>query len=371
MKTIPSRLAAAVTFTLILSFSSSPTSAQTDGYISASNLHGVVSGNTYGFGKIDNVNFGTGAVNIDIPLYSRKGRGLTQTGHYSYSSKELIPVPMWDPIIPTQLDGFTWTESSQINSFIAATPGGGVGDNEQEYDCTINGNYYLQEYVDSNFMFITNDGATYQFPNRHVWNSDGSNPNSKHCPGVKLTEYDVAPSSEGEMLLNTTNWPTSVTVTMKDGTMVTFAGIEDTNGNLITGGGTEDTLQRTTLLDSNGNTQSFTKQWGSSNTTTAFSTTGCNSKPNFVHNFSGLLSVVTSLTLPNNWVFNFTYDPTWGSIAKVTLPSGGYIRYDYTVVSCGDPGPPNSYTNVDSLRVNHRYISPDGNPAHEQTWTYT
>jgi len=53
----------------------------------------------------------------------------------------------------------------------------------------------LQQYVDTNFMYVTNDGASYQFPNRHIWNGDGSSPGQFHCPGVQQTQYNVMPSS--------------------------------------------------------------------------------------------------------------------------------------------------------------------------------
>jgi len=100
--------------------------AQSDGYLSPNNLHGIVSGNSYQFGSIDNINLGTGAINIRIPLLSRRGRGITDEYVYFYSSKTWIASPLWDVVNPTQLDSLSWQPSDQLNATIAMNPGGGV-----------------------------------------------------------------------------------------------------------------------------------------------------------------------------------------------------------------------------------------------------
>ena len=137
-------------------------------------------------------------------------------------------------------------------------------------------NTEITNNIDSNFTITDGNGATYQFPNRHVWNSDGSNPIQWRCPGVNVTDYDVTNSSTGALQLNTTNFPNSATLTLKNGMRLylpdqnpTPMSVEDTNGNFqsVTAG---DTLKRTatftysfpdqkiTVLDSNGANATYT-----------------------------------------------------------------------------------------------------------------
>jgi RHS repeat-associated protein len=368
-----------------LGFSCESSFSQTDGYLSSNNLHGIVSGNSYQFGSIDNINLGTGAINIRIPLLSVKGRGITDEYVYFYSSKIWVATPDWNIDNPNLLDDLVWVESVQPNAIIGKNPGGQVLYTEQNYQCEWN-NQPLGQNVDTNFTYVTNDGATYKFGNRHIWNSDGSSPNSKSCPGVNISQYNVMQSNEGVLQLDTTNSPNAVypttapIVTMKNGSRILAnplcsitclpISVEDTNGNLENGSG--DTLLRTMsfpIKDSNGNTQSYVAHSSYVGATSAFPSTSCGAAP--VIQPGGSFYQATSLTLPNNWSYTFTYDPQFGDITKLTLPSGGYIRYDYMILPQVDGGPVNHYCYLDSRRIAHRYVSPDGNPQHEQTWTYT
>jgi RHS repeat-associated protein len=43
------------------------------------------------------------------------------------------------------------------------------------------------------------------------------------------------------------------------------------------------------------------------------------------------LSVVNSITLPDSTQYLFTYDPTYGTISKITFPTGGYVRFVWTI----------------------------------------
>lgn len=347
--------------------------AQSDGYLTGSNLRGVYPANTYQFGDIDSINLGTGGININVPLFTRKGRGLSLSGRYIYSSKLWTIIPDWDPANPSQLDALYWEPTTTQNGFFGTSPGGGIGYQEQEFDCVVAGQP-LSDFVDFAFTYVGNDGTTYQFPNRHRWNT--RNNLSLSCPGEKLTINDVASSSDGTLQLDTSQWPTNALVTFKDGTRISNSPrfVEDTNGNLINSQG--DTLLRqiggtTTqfiLKDSNGSNQTYTLTGSYVNVSTAFpTTTSCVGAP-FVQ-YTNWVWEVSSVALPNGWTYGFAYDSQFGDITKVTLPSGGYVRYDYTVLATVDAGPPNTCS-VDSRRIAHRYVSPDGNSAHEQTWTY-
>ncbi len=241
MRTLRTSLFASILIAWLGLFSQ-VTFAQSDGYLSSNNLHGIVTGNTYQFGSIDDINLGTGAISIRIPLLSVKGRGLTDEYVYTYSSKIWVASPIWDPVNPNLLDDLVWVPSTQPNAVIGKIPGGQVLYTEQNYQCEWN-NKPLVQNVDTNFTYITNDGVTYEFPNRHIWNSDGSSPLSKYCPGVKIALYDVMQSNEGVLQLDTTNFPTTAPiVTTKNGSRILPnplcsstclpISVEDTNGNL-------------------------------------------------------------------------------------------------------------------------------------------
>jgi len=97
-------------------------------------------------------------------------------------------------------------------------------------------------------------------------------------------------------------------------------------------------------------------------------------------------SAITAIQLPNGQSYQFTYDPLYGTLAKIVYPSGGYIRYTYglnplsTSVAfngSGDTGQDSiivdaCYDYIDTVAVIHRYVSFDG--VHEvlqQDYTYS
>ncbi len=364
--------------------------AQSDGYVTNSNLRGVVDGNTYHFGTIDNVNLGTGALNIAIPLFNQPGRGWNRSARFVYSSKIWVAQPGWDPIIPNTLDTLSWqtTGSRWAYGTFDFSEHSDLDFQELEYDCEIQQGVYKSTMVDSNFVYNSH-GAQYQFPNRHVWNTDGSLPGGGNCAPRGPLAYDLAYSDSGTMQLDTSQFPNFATVTLKDGrkdflpygTPVSMY-IEDTNGNFENSSG--DTLLRTvtgtadvmTIKDSNGNNQSYTLSGTTQGVAPAFPTTSCGGAP-VIQNPSSV-PVFTSLVLPNGWTYTFSYiDPKtnktnpFGEIMQITLPSGGYIRYDYMILSQYDNGAPNLPCKIDSRRVAHRYLSPDGTKQSEQVWTYS
>jgi YD repeat-containing protein len=97
-----------------------------------------------------------------------------------------------------------------------------------------------------------------------------------------------------------------------------------------------------TLTDSNGNPQIYS--------ITATSLTVTNPINNLQETRGGY---ITSITLPNGKSYTFEYNNVNGYMTKMTLPSGAYVRYTYN-----------------SQYVANRYVSADGTPASEKTWTY-
>jgi len=173
------------------------------------------------------------------------------------------------------------------------------------------------------------------------------------------------------------------TVHYKDGRVQTDLGpFNDTNGNYFDTNG--DTLQRKisltsgtgplTVTDSNGNSQTYSIQGsGQVSSTTQFPTTSCFGGKPIYQDTSGKGGTST-LTLPSGTTYVFTFDPTFNEVIKVVLPTGGYIRYQYVTLANWDQGP--NYQSdcprtLDSRRVSARFVSPDGNPQHEQQWQYS
>jgi hypothetical protein len=38
------------------------------------------------------------------------------------------------------------------------------------------------------------------------------------------------------------------------------------------------------------------------------------------------ISPVSAIVLPNGQQYSFQYDPTYGTVSKITYPTGGYVR---------------------------------------------
>jgi hypothetical protein len=77
--------------------------------------------------------------------------------------------------------------------------------------------------------------------------------------------------------------------------------------------------------------------------------------------------VARKIDLPNGLAYQFTYDTGttpghYGELLRIDLPSGGYIRYEYT-----------SRIDVNGpvRAVTKRAVSADGTAAGEKAWTYT
>ena len=89
-------------------------------------------------------------------------------------------------------------------------------------------------------------------------------------------------------------------------------------------------------------------------------------------------SLLTKVILANGQTYSFDYrmsldqSITSGELTKLTLPTGGYVRYDYPAPFVPGPQGP-FYGGSGSLGqgVVHRYISQDGTPASEVTYSYT
>lgn len=186
--------------------------------------------------------------------------------------------------------------------------------------------------------------------------------------------------------------------------------IEDRNGNLVAisqrcaGGASlsiSDTTGRTALsfqtsgvigtttinsVTVSGSAQPYSLTYGgaggaalSVNATAVLSTAGtnCTGVPAWSMGGGGL----TAMTLPNGKQYQFTYDPTYGLLSKITYPGGGYVSYTWgmnpqsAAVAYTDTqayGLNDCSYRYDKPAVMHRYVSFDGQTiALQQDFSYS
>ncbi len=184
--------------------------------------------------------------------------------------------------------------------------------------------------------------------------------------------------------------------------------IEDRNGNVITVNqeasspfrftGYTDTLNRsavsvsygesgsgtgTDTISVSGLSQPYYASWYGSATV--------NSTTLSVNQYSGscmlngvdqAFTTLSGFTLPNGQSYTFSYDPNYGTLQKITYPTGGYVRYVWGVNTQSQAGfangtlPGGSYFgcsyHYDTPVVTDRYVSFDGtNEVLHQHFTYT
>jgi hypothetical protein len=363
-----------VAFAFVLLLQVPSCRAQHGGYVTNSNLRGVAPFGSYQFGEIDNINLGTGTLNLNIPVVNRSGRGLDTRVEFIYSSK------IWVFSCVKNVQGLTfcnWSPTDGPKAPVPVTvPIGELVWLSTENDCTDRlGNVNIQ-INNTNFAYISTDGAQYRLPNSYITNS----PPGTSCGSGRNVSIGV--SEAGAMELDTS--ASGFILHFKDGHQEswasdgTYQGITSTNGNQLNLSG--DTLKRPvifpgtsspwTVRDSNGIAQSYTASNQNVTVTPQFPTTTCS---NTISQLAATIGETSSLSLPTGLPFGFTYDPSFGEITKVNLPTGGYIRYDYVTLAQFDTAPPGvtCLQSIDSRRVAHRFVSPDGVVAHGQTWTYS
>jgi YD repeat-containing protein len=130
---------------------------------------------------------------------------------------------------------------------------------------------------------------------------------------------------------------TNAVVRAPDGSQV-YPSTEDANGNYFStdaNGDVVDTLGRTpvtkavngsqttyTVVNSQGTQSVFTVTTTSIGVATAFGVSG-------VTEYSGSLTVIQSVTLPDGRTYSFGYD-SYGELNSVTLPTGGTVAYGFS-----------------------------------------
>jgi RHS repeat-associated protein len=363
--------------------------AQSDGYVASSNTRGLAPLNTFLSSDIDHINLANGGVNIRIPLFLRPGRGVNTGATLLYSSKFWVQKPIYN--VNGGLSSINWSHGTDFT--VQTSAAGHLDFNEQDYECEFYSGgrtYYYSEEVFTAFIYRAADGSSYRFPNGHT---DFFPDYGRYCAPKAIKEPGL--SDDGSMLLDTRTHPWILY--HKDGTKEcvepfqahfpcpSSATLIDTNGNIVNA---SDTLGRAitvtygqggtitvSLKDSNGSAQNYTWtiQAGTPNGTTQFPTTieeGVS-----VIQDSSFAGQINTLTLPDGRTYVFTFDPVFGEVTKLVLPTGGYIRYDYITLAAVDSiygfrTPTSCCNKVDARRLSARHVSPTGNASDEQHWSF-
>src|SRR6266481_2074032 len=135
-------------------------------------------------------------------------------------------------------------------------------------------------------------------------------------------------------------------------------GVEDTNGNVLD----KDTLGRTFTYTNGPNGLASVSYLASDGSTATIQfnytpySTDCGGR-----GFPSTVNFLSSVVLPNNQTYQFQYDSN-RELSKMTLPTGGYFRYQYN----GPSHSTDSATHMGAVSV--RAISVDG--VSEQIWNY-
>jgi YD repeat-containing protein len=310
----------------------------------------------------------TGNLHIEVPLGTWPARGSHSfTAALVYDSRIwFIGTPggtkTWQP---TNLPVSNWAGWRLVTN---PALGGGTNYTTQILSCSCpeppchNTPKY---YIYSNFTWTDPYGTVRTFPMSTEYDPH-------NCDSNDPTASALANDSSG-YLMSVTNYTQISYVKAPDGTTV-FPGFEDTNGNYFStdsGGNVIDTLGRTPVkvttncngnsalicydvLNSQGSTSRYTVTTETINVHTNFGQSG-------VTEYSGSLTAVQTIMLPDNTTFSFTYDSGttagyYGLLTGMTLPTQGQITYAFT-----------TYTDIFANR--NRWLNlrttPDG------AWVYT
>jgi hypothetical protein len=326
-------------------------------------------GHDYIHAPVETVNPANGSLSIRIGVPIPPSRGFTLPFHFAYDSNGVSYIYSktgsgtylgW---ATTQavlgLGGATlsrggWSFSSPMMS-VQKTLFYELNDQQQYVTCDA-----LTDYV-----FQDADGNRHNLGLSYFGGTGGQN---SACNSAQ-DEERVTTAGEGPILATTSStWTGSVnavTVTDADGTVYQFPShFPQPEAGICSGGCQPATWLPSTITDRNGNglsittgsNGSFPVTYGDSIGRTALNISGLGSvsvsgsnpyqvywtsvTPNYtVHmNYIGgqrmctmqgsqqNISPVSAIVLPNGQQYSFQYDPTYGTVSKITYPTGGYVR---------------------------------------------
>jgi RHS repeat-associated protein len=318
---------------------------------------GIYPYSTYGGGPFDAVNLGPLNVHFQIPVTVKAGRGTPFSYTLTYDSL------IWSTVTSNGVT--SWQPDGNMGWGVQTQPATGyVTYGVAHRSCNLGTSQhpiiiYYNLYTFRSYRDIL--GATHPINASVVDNT--------LCPaasGYQTSMTGIA-TTDGSGYKFDVNSTPSATVHPRTGGATTpplnsssgNGAFTDTNGNQISissGSNTTftDTLGATALTISgtapNPVTLIYTSPVGSASFTINYTSTqniqtnfGCSS----IGEYSGSANLISSIVLPDNTSYSFTYEPTpsnsgsvTGRIASVTLPTGGTISYSYTGsnngIICGD-----------------------------------
>jgi RHS repeat-associated protein len=287
-----------------------------------------------------------------------------------------VPAGPWTSSGPKIVNSMTTVPSQEVNGQITY------------YGCGVYGPYI---YTDVN-------------GNSHDMNLEHINPAGHPVEGTCATQEQTnETTTDGSALLTFRGGPAQVI--HPDGTSVNDTTLEDTNGNTAT---LEETNGNTALVATDGvGRTAFSTTWpmhlggpvpAGTYTFTTYDSSGESEpytitvakesigtftmpRPAGPSDYPGLapsltnvgqpvsgeqLSFITSIELPNQTSYVFTPDPTYGTIAKIQFPTGGYVRFVYGVRD--DGGGYGYFTARSTITVTDVYLS--SGSGTESHWHY-
>ncbi len=147
-------------------------SAQTPGYLTNSNTTGMPEYGSFISSQIDRVNLANGGLSLNIPIVSRKGRGVDYSLVYKYESKFWVVDRYVVDVYPSPVIRFHWRPDLNSTPWVLTNGTQGMVDwLEQDYTCAP---YPTDQYppvqlrIRSNWTYTAPDGTKYQFPLRKI-----------------------------------------------------------------------------------------------------------------------------------------------------------------------------------------------------------
>lgn len=292
------------------------------------------------------VDASTGDLHLEIPVASfpqRAGQPLT----YKF---------VYDSRIWSQSGGSSWVPNTTASPwagwrFITSADMGIVGNNS--YVNTCGSNPPQGDEIENGFYWQAPNGTTHffglslQFTNHcggtvQLCSGASASDNSGYYMSVNTSQSCVGTTGHAKNM--------GYTVIGPDGTQV-FANAagqtyEDSNGNYYSrdsNGNVIDTLGRTPVIvtsacGTNQTCYDVLNSEGTSRSRWIVTTTSISVDTNFPvwGNYSGNLTAIQSITVPDGTTYNFSYDSGttgyhYGELTGMTLPTGGQVSYAYSV----------------------------------------
>lgn len=295
-----------------------------------------------GFVQVNN-----GDIHIEIPIASTPQRG----GVLAANQRLVYDSRIWKI---TDNGSYQWSPTNVPNSaggwlFLSGGGGGTVsytvngGTDHSPPGCS---EYPLTaQYTEwSTWRWTDPTGTTHTFPRADTVQYGPPSETYGNCTAQNMPQYPTSSSdaSDGSgYVISVTNY-NQATVTSKDG--VTYypgtANQSDYNGNQLSADANGNLIDTNNLTPVVATTSGNLTTYGvlpvgggtRNNVTVTWETVPYSTKfgESAVAESSGSISVIKSVGLPDGTSYQFTYDPNYGDLIGMTLPTGGTVSYKYT-----------------------------------------